>query len=213
MVNGVNLLQDCIIEVHTQGTSTLVYAVPNFKFTFWHLVEVGGVETLERFEPTFIQKGDGSYYEESVYTAKADFMDSSHLNNTPTCNFYNNLIQELIADDRFADFEGSPSAQEGNLDAIMGFPIVLEISDNAQNMSDIFMNIGSFMLNIDKTGDSLGFDNNTISLEGTSNDNETGAAGRFIIPNDVTLKNYLNQDGTLNESEINADYTEINTAL
>jgi hypothetical protein len=58
-------------------------------------------------------------------------------------------------------FDASPSAEQGNLDAIMGFPIVLEISDNAESMDDIFMNIGSFMLNIDKTGESLGFETGT----------------------------------------------------
>ena len=55
------------------------------------------------------------------------------------------------------------------------------------------------MLNIDKTGDSLGFEVDDqgqhlscISFEGTSNDNEHGAAGRFDIPDGVTLKNYMN---------------------
>ena len=184
-------LNSCIVEVHTQGTSTLVYAVPNFKFTFWKLVvdEQTGEETLEHFYPEFIQKGDGSYYQEYIYTAKADFMDSSHLNNTPTCNFYNTLVQSMH-NSQSIDFDASPSAEMGNLDAIMGFPIVLEISDNAESMDDIFTNIGSFMLNIDTTGQSLGFETGTkscLSLEGTSNDNEHGAAGRFIIPETITL--------------------------
>jgi hypothetical protein len=92
-MNG-SLLNSCIVEVHTQGTSTLVYAVPNFKFTFWQITidETTGEETVTHFYPEFIQKPDGSFYHEYVYTAKADFMDSSHLNNTPTCNFYNTLV-------------------------------------------------------------------------------------------------------------------------
>lgn len=213
MVNGTNILEGCIVEVHTQGTSTLVYAVPNFKFTFWRPVG----NTVEEFYPDFIQKPDGTYYQEYIYTAKADFMDSSHLNNTPTCVFYNDLIQDLIEDDvHFPQFDGSPSAAEGDLDAIKGFPIVLEISDNAQSMSDLFVNIGSFMLNIDKTGDSLGFEvdgQSCLSFEGTSNDNEHGAAGRFIIPDGLTLKNYLNPDGTVNEAAIEYDYNQINDAI
>lgn len=184
-------LNSCIVEVHTQGTSTLVYAVPNFKFTFWKLVvdEQTGDEMLQPFYPQFIQKGDGSYYQEYIYTAKADFMDSSHLNNTPTCNFYNTLVQNMH-NSQSINFDASPSAEMGNLDAIMGFPIVLEISDNAESMDDIFTNIGSFMLNIDKTGQSLGFETGTqscLSFEGTSNDNEHGSAGRFIIPETITL--------------------------
>jgi hypothetical protein len=153
-IGGRNLLENCIIEVHTQGTSTLVYPVPNFRFTFWKV----GQDGIERFCPEFISDEKGGYYEESVYTAKADFMDSSHLNNTPTCNFYNTIIHNLIDDDNFANFEGSPSARNGGIDAIMGFPIVLEISDDAESIDDIFLNIGSFMLNVDKTGDALGFE-------------------------------------------------------
>jgi len=76
------------------------------------------------------------------------------------------------------------------------------------------------MLNVDKTGNSLGFeiDENgqhlsCLSLEGTSNDNNTGASGRFIIPNEIllkynngaseiainSLKSYLDSNGNLLE--------------
>lgn len=212
IVDGINVLEGCIIEVHTQGTSTLQYSVPNFKFTFWKLVESDEETKLEKFYPEFIEKSDGEYYKENIYTAKADYMDSSHLNNTPTCNFYNNLIQQLIADENFPGFKGSPSAKAGNLDAIKGFPIVLEISDSAQNLNDSFINIGSFMLNIDKTGDSLGFEvdgQSCISLEGTSNDEQYGTAGRFILPTDEEFKDYTNSDGSLNTEEIEKDAKEI----
>lgn len=203
LVNGVNVLPDtCIIEVHTQGTSTLVYPVPNFKFTFWNITDSG----IEKYCPEFIQKEDGSYYTESTYTAKADFMDSSHLNNTPTCIFYNNLIRDLIDNEEF-DFEGSPSARNGGVDAIMGFPVVMEISDIATDMQGSFLNIGSFMLNIDKTGDSLGFEVNEdgetlkcISFEGTSNDNESGAAGRF--DNNIGLEYYESEEQLDNDAAI-----------
>lgn len=196
-----------IVEVHTQGTSTLVYSVPNFKFTFWEIVG----NTVRRYYPEFIQKeGTQDYYHESIYTAKADFMDSSHLNNTPTCNYYNALIQNLIDSNVIT---GSPSARNGLLDAILGFPIVMQISDTASDFGDIFTNIGSFMLNIDKTGESLGFEVDEggqhlscISFEGTSNDNEHGAAGRFDIPDGVTLKDYTNVLGEVNTAEILSDY-------
>lgn len=201
-------IHDVIVECHTQGTSTLVYAVPNFKFTFWLV----GNNTIERYYPQFIQKDGSEYYRESIYTAKADFMDSSHLNNTPTCIFYNNLIQNLIDVNKIT---GSPSARNGMLDAILGFPIVMEISDSASSFGDTFTNIGSFMLNIDKTGDSLGFevdDPDTpsthlscISFEGTSNDNKSGAAGRFDIPDGITLKDYT-VEGEVDEAEIRDDY-------
>ena len=202
IVNGVNLLEGIIVEVHTQGTSTLVYSVPNFKFTFWK--ESNG--NIEHYYPEFIIKSKSedeiTYYHEYVYTAKCDYMDSSHLNNTPTCNYYNNLIQKLISK---GDIEGSPSAQIGGIDAIMGFPIIMEVSDSADNFEGYFTNIGSFMLNVDKTGESLGFEvdlNNEhlscISFEGTSNDNEHGAAGRFIL-NDSRLQ-YFDNDAAIDEA-------------
>jgi hypothetical protein len=77
------------------------------------------------------------------------------------------------------------------------------------------MNIGSFMLNIDKTGDSLGFvidDVECLSLEGTSNDEEVGGAGRFVLPND-TLKDYRNIDGTINTEEIDRDAAAVQDAI
>lgn len=215
MVDGTNILDRIIVEVHTQGTSTLVYAVPNFKFTFWQIND----GQLEHFTPKFIKKEDApnEYYDEYIYTAKADFMDSAHLNNTPTCNYFNLLIKKLIDSN---EIEGSPAARNGMLDAIMGFPIIMEISDTAITFADNFTNIGSFMLNIDKTGTSLGFevlDNDEsmlscLSFEGTSNDNEHGAAGRFDIPDGEILENYLNDDNIVNEEKIEKDYEDAKRA-
>lgn len=203
-----SIMEDIIVEVHTQGTSTLVYTIPNFKFTFWQLQ---GNDVVPYYGMEFIKiEGTDDYYHECIYTAKADFMDSSHLNNTPTCNYYNNLIKNLISENVIT---GSPSARNDMLDAIMGFPIVMEISDTASTFEDIFTNIGSFMLNIDKTGNSLGFEIDEggqhlscISFEGTSNDNEHGAAGRFDIPDGTTLKDYTNNLHEVDEAEITNDY-------
>lgn len=198
---------DCIVEVHTQGTSTLVYSVPNFKFTFWKPNQAG--TAVEPYYPQFIKKdGTEEYYHEYIYTAKCDYMDSSHLNNTPTCNFYNNLIKSLMDG---GDIAGSPSAQNGGIDAIMGFPIVMEISDSADSFDTYFTNIGSFMLNVDKTGESLGFEienpkQSCISFEGTSNDNQHGAAGRFILTDDRLT--YFADDAA-----IDAAYNTVKTAI
>jgi len=151
-------LNGIIIEVHTQGTSTLQYSIPNFKLTFWKVI---GDNQIEHFSPKFIEKQDyiseeDRYYNEYIYTAKCDYMDSSHLNNTPTCTYYNNIIQTLIKNN---EITGSPSARNGKLDAILGVPIIMYIKDDASDsFDDNFENIGSFMLNIDKTGDSLGFE-------------------------------------------------------
>lgn len=228
MSDGINLLENVIIEVHTQGTSTLVYSVPNFKFTFWKYNSDTG--ELEHFYPEFIQKADSEeFYHEYIYTAKCDYMDSSHLNNTPTCTYYNNLIQALINGNQIT---GSPSARNGGIDAIMGFPIIMEISDTATSMADYFTNIGSFMFNVDKTGESLGFEIeedgqqlSCFSLEGTSNDKNSGASGRFDMPAEIkmefdsnrvliipSLKSYIS-GGIINETEIDNDYNIAKDAI
>lgn len=210
LVNDINLLEGVIIEVHTQGTSTLVYSVPNFRFIFWK--ETNNV--IEHYYPEFIvnKEVDNTpiYYHEYIYTAKADYMDSSHLNNTPTCNYYNNLIQSLISQN---EIEGSPSAKQSGIDAIMGMPIIMEISDSANDFNDYFTNVGSFMLNVDKTGESLGFEIDSdgehftcLSFEGTSNDNEHGSAGRFVL-SDPRLT-YFENDG-----EIEAAYNNVQQAI
>lgn len=210
LVNGINLLEGVIIEVHTQGTSTLVYSVPNFRFIFWK--ENNNI--IEHYYPEFIINKEinntPTYYHEYIYTAKADYMDSSHLNNTPTCNYYNNLIQLLISEN---EIEGSPSARQSGIDAIMGMPIIMEISDSANDFNDYFTNIGSFMLNVDKTGESLGFEIDSdgehftcLSFEGTSNDNEHGSAGRFIL-SDSRLTYFENDE------EIETAYNNVQQAI
>lgn len=201
IVDNRDLLEGVIIEVHTQGTSTLQYPVPNFKFTFW---QYNQEQQLVPYYPPLIKKSEQDYYHECTYTSKCDYMDSSHLNNTPTCIYYNNLIHDLI---QSQDITGSPAARNNNLDAIVGFPIIMEVSDETT-----YINIGSFMLNIDKTGESLGFNVDEggqplecLSFEGTSND-ASGYAARFILPEGAGLKDYHLYDGTINIDEIESDY-------
>jgi len=80
------------------------------------------------------------------------------------------------------------------------------------------------MLNIDKTGNALGFETGTqscLSLEGTSNDNESGAAGRFVIPDVIQLpygdgKQYITIPSLKeysSDAEIEADYNEAKTSI
>ena len=178
--NGDSVVKRGIVEVHTQGTSTLDYPVPNFAFTFYTLVlnTTTNQYELKKEKVNLLEYG----LSESTLTAKADSMDSSHLNNTPTCIFFNNLIDELIEDKQI---QGSyPRLVPGKkyLDAIAGEPCIIEyyedqgdqnqittISDLSTQLGsptqDIFeskksslINLGSFMLNIDKSGKSLGLD-------------------------------------------------------
>lgn len=166
---------DGIVTVYTQGTSTLRYSIPNFKFYFK--------------QDFTLKYGDNESINEKILTAKADYMESSHLNNTPTAMLYNKIVKSDIINDK------SPSASLNNSnynDAIVGSPVKLMIKDRNSN---VYNNFGSFMLNTDKTSDTLGFKLNNslenenditcISYEGTSNDEGSGQASRYIITNSV----------------------------
>lgn len=160
-----------VVTVYTQGTSTLRYSIPNFKFYFK--------------EDFILNYGDNKSVNEKILTAKADYMESSHLNNTPTAMLYNEIVKSEIITDK------SPSASLNSYnDAIVGSPIKLMIKDRGNNN---YNNFGSFMLNTDKTSDTLGFkikntaenDITCISFEGTSNDNSSGLSSRYIISQEM----------------------------
>lgn len=206
--------QSGLVEVHTQGTSTLNYALPNFKFTF---LDQQGKKLKLGLVPN---EKNGGYYIENTLTAKADYMDSSHLNNTPTAMFFNRIVQSpaFHSEEVGKEFDyRSPSAVEGGLDAIEGFPIILQIKDidkTTSEISDTFVNYGSFMLNIDKTGDNLKFkpssltNDTCISFEGTSNADEVGLSSRFVITQ--ALENDFNTIHTLiNTEPINWYYNQL----
>ena len=187
------------VEVHTQGTSTLDYRLPNFKFTFLD-------SSMNPEEVDFVLG-----YSENVLTAKTDYMDSSHLNNTPTATYFNKVIQSGFFNNNGTDYR-SPSAQIGGLDAITGIPIIMSIKDVD---SEDYINYGSFMLNIDKTGNALKFDINDtndecISFEGTSNAAESGLSSRF----DIKLEYWVdfNDVNTVVESgDLSSLYSEVSS--
>lgn len=180
---GLTTISEGLVEVHTQGTSTLTYRLPNFKFTFLN------PETLKKLKVNIVPG-----YNESVLTAKADYMDSSHLNNTPTASYYNKIIHSGVIENQ------SPSAKNNGLDAITGTPIILQIQDVGKTE---LVNYGSFMLNIDKTGDALKFQieediDDCISFEGTSNAPDKEFSSRFQIVNYADYPTIVNDFTTVN---------------
>ena len=193
----------CIAQV--QGTSTLAYPVPNFQFTF--IKEVNGsfeldAETQLNFtSPVF---GNIKNQEDLTFTtltvegetnlvAKADSMDSAHLNNTPTCVYFNSLVDTLSSHsgDEF-DFHRFDLTHR---DAIVGCPILIEIDANekmnigkdVETENIQYNSYGTFMFNTGKSAKDMGLgdDNNKVfSLEGQSNEESeiTGAPGLFTLP-------------------------------
>lgn len=152
---------------YTQGTSSLAFPIKNFKFKFFT-----DNTFTKKLKVKFFDEAVGNFkgwVEESTFTAKNDYMEAAHLNNTPTCSFYNDIIDSLIESgdiktgetsegyDNSLD-QRSPSRRQGNLDAIKGFPCLIYYYESEQDYArDNGVYVGSFMFNLDKSSDSLGF--------------------------------------------------------
>lgn len=198
----------CIVQV--QGTSTLAYPVPNFQFTFIKYIEGEGFSLdedvqLNYLSPVFEEIINNEETEltfetkqvlgETNLVAKADSMDSAHLNNTPTCVYFNSLVNTLAEDNFGGNFQ---KFDIDYLDAIVGTPILLEIDSNESinnndrnvdvNTVQQFDSYGTFMFNTGKSAKCMGLsdnENKVFSLEGQSNEESDakGAAGLFTLPN------------------------------
>lgn len=207
--------------VATQGTSTLQFPIKNFKIKIYNDGDYEKKGKPDTYNGDIIkQNGKNKKYvslkpedgwdKEYVFTLKCDYMESSHLNNTPTCSFFNNTVDDLVEDNenfpewRNGDGSVSPSrdgytgdgdsyrtystgveAKRGYLDAIKGFPCVVKYID--RNNDEHYL--GTYMFNLDKDANSLGFDayhknqndqivqSECVSIEGKSNTDE--GAGSF----------------------------------
>lgn len=209
----------CIVQV--QGTSTLAYPVPNFQFTFIKYdedndkFELDNSIELDYVTPVFSQENltftTKTITGETNLVAKADSMDSSHLNNTPTCIYLNSLINKLNEDN-----SNNFKFDNNYLDAIVGFPILLKIDSrdgndvdydvlNKSNSSINYNSYGTFMLNSGKSANNMGLndkENPIFSLEGQSNETkeEAGSPGIFTLPVEEKI------DEKIKEEEIREIY-------
>lgn len=190
----------------TQGTSTLEYALPNFTFKFYTdstFQTTQNVHIIPKIERTLSNiltysneiNNSTEYYEEKELVAKADYMESSHLNNTPTAMFYNAITTQQngydVVNDSGRTVNILPNPVVDKLNAIEGIPIILVINS---------INYGSFMLNVGKAGKSIGFGNNAISLEGTSNDDNSGMSSRFgFSEKDIAAKQFIDNIATIED--------------
>lgn len=157
------------VEVFLQGTSSLQYPVKNYKLKLY--------SDSAKTTKMKVQMQD-DWQPESTFTLKCDYMEGSHLNNTPTAEFYNHLIDLLGGD--------SPAKANGYKDAIDGFPVIVYYTDDETDSTKLTL-VGSYMFNIDKAGKTLGFEidsdvqGRTVdkmqSYEGVANSSDT--AGCF----------------------------------
>ena len=156
-------------EVFLQGTSSLQYPVKNYKIKLY-------TDTTKNKKMKVQLQDD--WQPESTFTLKCDYMEGSHLNNTPTADFYNHLIDILGGN--------SPAKANGYKDAIDGFPVIVYYTDDETDSTKLTL-VGSYMFNIDKAGKTLGFEidsdvngrtvNKMQSYEGVANSSDT--AGCF----------------------------------
>lgn len=162
-------LTDC--PVGWQGTSSLQYAVKNYKIK---LISQDG----SKYKYTPFPNG----IPESTYCLKADYMESSHANNTGMCKFIN---------DRLYDSKTPPQqADPKTRTTINGFPIQLYIAKDDQS-TPVYM--GVFNFNLDKgCNKSFGLDNevegqeNCLRFEVSSNSDTS--AGAFKDDSDASVR-------------------------
>lgn len=187
-------LENC--QVGWQGTSSLQYAVKNYKIK--------------------LKNPDGSKYKytpfkngipEDTFCLKADYMESSHANNTGMAKFINNEL-----------YDTKIPPQESNSKVrttIDGFPIQLYIAQNS-NATPVYM--GVFNFNLDKgCNKTFGLDNevegqeNCMSFEVSSNSDTS--AGAFKDDSDASLRTdfelrYPDEDDC-SEEEVTAKYANL----
>lgn len=149
-------LEEC--EVQWQGTSSIQYAIKNYKIRLKG--EKGEDGKREKFKRP-LREG---MIPEDKFVLKADYMESSHANNTGLAKMVNRYLYE----------EKLPPQKKNDkvVSAIDGFPIKLYINDKL---------MGVFNFNLDKGNDkSFGFDKKLfpecVSYEISANTDTTAGA-------------------------------------
>ena len=131
------------VEIDVQGTSSLQYPIKNFKLRF------NKAEKYE-IEPGFIP--------ERVFTLKADYMDSSHSNNTGLMKLFDTIYNEGIP----------PEVYDARVrTTLYGNPMILF---HRVNSSDPWVFRGVYNFNLDKDSEeSVGLDNEKEYLDTQGN--------------------------------------------
>lgn len=173
--------------VQWQGTSSLQYVVKNYK-----------IKLKDESGKKFKRGLRGGAIPESTFCLKADYMDSSHMNNTGMAKIVNRYL-----------YDSKLPPQEQNekvISAIDGFPMKLYINDEL---------IGIFNFNNDKgNDDSFGLDTDLfpqcVSYEVVANtDTTAGAFNKWTSSTGITELKYLQNDFELrypDEDDVGSDY-------
>ena len=141
-------------QVQWQGTSTLAYSVKNFKIRLFD-------ENDPKLKTKEYRKIKDTWLPETVFTLKADYMESSKQNNTGMCRFY--------GDGYFNDLNPSQAMHPLIRNNIDGFPMLLYINGRLE---------GVYNFNLDKGAVTLGFE------QWLRTDDESDPNSRVIVAAD-----------------------------
>jgi hypothetical protein len=155
-------------KVQWQGTSSLAYAVKNYKI---RLFAEDDINTKE------YRKIKDDWFPETVFTLKADYMESSHQSNTGMCRFYSDYYNEP---------NPSQKMQPKVRNQIDGFPMLLYINGRLE---------GIYNFNLDKGAITLGYEQFLSANEYFNSNGEYDAykAGG----GDMELNDWLKDQGAL----------------
>lgn len=118
-------------KVQWQGTSSLAYAVKNYKIRIFKEDDISTKDYI---------KVKDEWFPETVFTLKADYMESSHQSNTGMCRFYSDFYNE---------HNPSQKMQPKVRNQIDGFPMLLYINGRLE---------GIYNFNLDKNAITLGYE-------------------------------------------------------
>jgi hypothetical protein len=196
------------VDIHLQGTSSLKYPVKNYQFKFFQDVE--GSRKKYPILPPYAQSGTDWPSTSYIYTLKCDYMEQSHRNNTPTASYYEEVVLPAVLEYCQAgkvtpDYlynkavAASParrardvqSGQPKYRDAINGFPCILYYVDLPEDATFDYNKpalsgagvtyAGTYMFNVDKEGDQLGFNIPLSEITDLSDPNSTAPAQELYV--------------------------------
>lgn len=155
------------IRLQFQGTSSMVYPVKNYKFKLYHsITESNGKYSYNNKENgDKVKKDIGNGVAEQTFCLKADFMDSSHSNNTGSAMFISDYNNGENGTGPTPAAELNPNIRT----TIYGYPCLLYYKLDKDDTNEQMKFIGVYNLNLDKScNDSFGLKGKVKDIEGVS---------------------------------------------
>ncbi|MGL5767278.1 MAG: BspA family leucine-rich repeat surface protein [Sarcina sp.] len=131
-------LYNCIVQ--KQGTTSTTYPVSNYTITFYNGNQIYEWAPKDNWVP------------EEIYTLKADFMDSSHINNTGIAKFVSHAFNTIKIDGKNGIKNPAQYVDPRVKDTIDGFMCRVEIYDTSPGAPAGYIYRGLYNFNTDRYG-------------------------------------------------------------